>query len=81
MRIGHGDYDLDNDPARLDRDAVVSLWLLPVLIGIAGESRRMCRPNSTAPSAPTVRWSVSPVLSRKTLVTIFTRQHNCRLLQ
>jgi GNAT superfamily N-acetyltransferase len=24
MRIGHGDYDLD-DPARLDRDAVVSL--------------------------------------------------------
>src|SRR6202453_5377246 len=25
MRIGHGDYDLDDDPAWLDRDAVVSL--------------------------------------------------------
>lgn len=25
MRIGHGDYDLDDDPARLDLDAVVSL--------------------------------------------------------
>lgn len=25
MRFRHGDYDLDDDPARLDRDAVVSL--------------------------------------------------------
>lgn len=25
VRIGHCDYDLDDDPARLDRDAVVSL--------------------------------------------------------
>jgi GNAT superfamily N-acetyltransferase len=25
MRIGHGDYDFEDDPARLDRDAVVSL--------------------------------------------------------
>lgn len=25
MQIAHGEYDLDDDPARLDRDAVVSL--------------------------------------------------------
>jgi hypothetical protein len=47
MRIRHGDYDIDDDRARLNQDAVVSF--LATGTGILGGRPRMCRPKSTAP--------------------------------